>query len=108
MYEIDIKQINSSFDNLTQLQQSNWIDKRTRAIIIQINLYNPNANLFAYCTILFEMLPTGTILKYTVFNKFKLYYENSFFIIFDIVYIAIITFFLLKEIRKIRKIGFKV
>ena len=45
--------------NLSQLHQFNWIDSQTRAVIIQISLYNPNVNLFVSLTILTEFLATG-------------------------------------------------
>jgi len=45
--------------NLSILQQSNWIDQRTRAVIIQLNLYNPNSQLFTLVTLLTEFLPSG-------------------------------------------------
>ena len=45
--------------NLSTLQQLNWIDQRTRAVIIQMNLYNPNSQLFTLVTLLTEFLPSG-------------------------------------------------
>ena len=49
-------------NNLTFLQSSNWIDRQTKAVFIEFNLYNPNIGLFSYCYILFEILPTGNLI----------------------------------------------
>jgi hypothetical protein len=66
-------------------------------------------NLFAYCTILFEFLPSGNILKSVQFTPFALYSNGTGFSLLasacEIVYIAIISFFALKEIRSLIKLG---
>jgi hypothetical protein len=33
-------------NNLSQLHQLKWIDNYTRAVLIQLSLYNPNVQLF--------------------------------------------------------------
>jgi hypothetical protein len=53
--------LNELRTNLSQLHQLNWIDSRTRAIIIQMNIYNPNANLFGSLSLLTEFLSTGGV-----------------------------------------------
>lgn len=45
--------------NVSALKKLSWLDMRTRAVIIQMSLYNPNVNLFIFVTILAEFLPTG-------------------------------------------------
>ena len=45
--------------NLSQLRQLAWIDNRTRALLIQFALYNPNVQLFTSVTLLVEFLSTG-------------------------------------------------
>jgi hypothetical protein len=47
--------------NLSQLHRANWIDSQTRAVIIQISLYNPNVNLIVSVTFLSEFLATGGV-----------------------------------------------
>lgn len=49
-------------NNLTQLEELGWIDHRTRAVFFDFTLYNPNINLFAYCSFVIEVLPSGTII----------------------------------------------
>ena len=45
--------------NLSQLRELQWIDARTRAVIIQFPLYNPNVQLFTSATLLVEFLSNG-------------------------------------------------
>ena len=47
--------------NLSALHQLGWIDQRTRAVIIQLNLYNPNLRLFTSVVLLVEFLATGAL-----------------------------------------------
>jgi hypothetical protein len=95
-----------------QLQNLNWTDKRTRAIVIEFAVYNPNINVFAYCTILFEFLPTGSVIKQIHFSSFSLYDTgaSAFYLFFDFMYIVIIALFMIREIISLvqkRKLYFK-
>ena len=47
--------------NLTKLHQLEWIDDRTRAVSIEMTLYNPNVQLFTSIILLAEFLSTGGI-----------------------------------------------
>ena len=51
-------------NSLSALQKMNWIDQRTRAIFFDFTLYNPNVDLYAYCSFSFEILPSGTIIPF--------------------------------------------
>jgi len=59
--------------NLSQLHQLGWIDKQTRAIIIQLTLYNPNVELFTSVTFLIEFLSTGGIYPQSRFEPMNFY-----------------------------------
>jgi hypothetical protein len=59
--------------NLSELHQLGWIDKLTRAIIIQLSLYNPNADLFTSATFLIEFLSTGGIDPQSRFEPMNFY-----------------------------------
>jgi polycystin domain-containing protein len=66
-------------NNLSVLHQLGWIDKKTRAIIIQLTLYNPNVQLFTSCTLLTEFLSTGGIYPQSRFEPMNFYGKFSFF-----------------------------
>jgi hypothetical protein len=54
--------------NLSELHQLRWIDEQTRAVIIQLSLYNPNAQMFTSVTLLAEFLSTGSVLPSSRFE----------------------------------------
>ena len=49
-------------NNISQLHELGWIDGKTRAVIIQCSLYNPNAQIFTAVTLVAEFLSTGGII----------------------------------------------
>ncbi len=53
--------------NFSFLEQNNWIDAQTRALFVEFSLFNPKINMFVYSSMLFEFLPTGSILQSTRF-----------------------------------------
>lgn len=58
--------------NLSFLRDLSWIDVHTRAVIIQMNLYNPNLDLFVFATILAEFSPTGAVFPSARFEPLSL------------------------------------
>ena len=65
--------------NLSQLYQLSWIDNLTRAILIQISLYNPNANLFTSVSLLTEFLSTSAIDPQSRFEPINFYGKFLFY-----------------------------
>ncbi len=64
--------------NLSLLNQLEWIDEHTRAVIIQLTLYNPNVQLLTSATLLAEFLSTGGVFPSSSFQPIH-FYSNSFF-----------------------------
>ena len=90
-------------NNLTLLQKMKWIDRQTRAIFIQIVTFNPNINLFAYITILFEVLPSGNVINSIVINPINLYYNSNFLFILLIIYSILMILYFLNQFKKLIK-----
>jgi hypothetical protein len=53
--------LNDLHENLTLLRQLLLIDKQSCAVMIQLNLYNPNTNFLTSITFLFELCVTGEV-----------------------------------------------
>jgi hypothetical protein len=68
--------------NLSELHQLEWIDDKTRAVIIQLSLYNPNVELFTSVSFLIEFLPTGGIYPQYRFEPMNF---NGNFILFSLI-----------------------
>jgi hypothetical protein len=90
--------------NLTLLESLDWIDRQTRAVFVEFSLFNPNLNLFCYCNILLEILPTGNLLLSSHFSPINLLDISknnfvSFRVIFNLIYLMMICFIMFKEAR---------
>lgn len=77
LYEFRGK-MNDMLTNVSALKELSWLDMQTRAVIIQLSLYNPNVNLFTFVTILAEFIPTGGLYPSARFEPISLlnYYEG--------------------------------
>jgi hypothetical protein len=92
------KQIISGFKNL---QDHHWIDRYTRAVFLTFGLYNPNVNLFVYCSLLLEQLPTTLeLILRPSFQPFKLVYlYTGADLIYCLIYLILIIYYMYVEIK---------
>ena len=58
---------------ITQLKADNWIDKQTRAIIVEFSLYNANTNLFTVAKVVMETPETGGFWAKQLVESFRPY-----------------------------------
>jgi hypothetical protein len=97
--------------NVTLLQNNSWIDRYTRAVMIEFSIYNPNINLFIVVEIMAEFLPSGAVLTSSRFDPINLLNFNTGFssliVACDIIYVIFIVYFMFQEIREICKQGKK-
>ncbi|CAF3950096.1 unnamed protein product, partial [Rotaria magnacalcarata] len=89
--------------NLSLLRELSWIDMQTRAVIIQISLYNPNVNLFIFVTIIAEFLAGGDVFPSARIEPLSLlnYLQDSFKFICGAIYMIFIIYYMQREIRSI-------
>jgi hypothetical protein len=94
--------------NVTQLHQLGWIDEKTRAIFIQISLYNPNVQLFTSATFLTEFLSTGGIYPQFRFEPMNfLAFTSLTQMICLIVYMLIIIYLMWIEFESLIELKWK-
>ncbi|CAF1484404.1 unnamed protein product, partial [Adineta steineri] len=94
--------------NLSTLHQLDWIDEKTRAVFIQLTLYNPSVQLFTAVTLLAEFLPTGGIYTTARFEPINFYTFTSILqLVCTILYIFFIIYFMVIEIRLVFKLKLK-
>ncbi len=64
--------------NITKyLNTLKWIDAQTSALFVEFTLFNPNVNLFVYCSILFEITASGSFVNSAQLNSVDLYTINQ-------------------------------
>ena len=96
-------------NELSTLQQLSWLDKRTRAIFIEFTLFNPNVNLFTFCTLLIEIIPSGNVITSVQFISMNLWSPAREVAITSCVavYIVIILVLMTEELSQIKHLGFR-
>ncbi|UJR27882.1 hypothetical protein I4U23_009147 [Adineta vaga] len=86
--------------DLAQLHQLQWIDAQTRAVLIQMNLYNPNIPIFTSVVIIIEILPSSGVFPSARFEPLDLYvFDTVAQIICVVIYFLFIIYFMIMEIR---------
>jgi hypothetical protein len=80
--------------NLSELHQLNWIDSQTRAVMIQLSLYNPNVQLFTSVILLVEFLSNGGLYPQSRFEPLSFQGLNSFFLSFSFHHSLLFSFYI--------------
>ncbi|CAF2697487.1 unnamed protein product [Rotaria sp. Silwood2] len=94
--------------NLSKLHELKWIDDKTRAIFIQLTLYNPNIQLFTSVIFLVEFLSTGSISSTARFEPLNFYIFTSVLqLVCTICYMFFIIYFIIIEIRLLFELKLK-
>ena len=97
--------------NLSLLQQLNWIDRQTRALLIEFTVYNPSINIFSFNTFTLELMPTGNIDVMVRFDPLKLFQTTNsataFSLACNLLYLVFIVYFMVKEGKALYKLRLK-
>ncbi|XP_053382148.1 uncharacterized protein LOC123562231 [Mercenaria mercenaria] len=93
--------------NLTRIRHEDWLDLRTRAIMLEFTVYNPNSNLFASAVMITEFPAFGAAVARSEFKIFRLQsYVGGFAIVvifFEVLYCCFTIFFFVRCIKKVKK-----
>ncbi|UJR25593.1 hypothetical protein I4U23_006937 [Adineta vaga] len=101
VHEIRGSNIDAIRNGIRNLRTHHWIDRYTRAVFLTFGLYNPNANLFVYCSFLLEQLPiTNTVIFQASFQPFKLVqlYTGTE-LLYCLSYLILIIYYMITEIK---------
>ena len=56
---------------MEELEDLQWVDQFTRSVFVEFVLYNPNVNLFAMVTVIFETPMTGNLQGEVLVHSFR-------------------------------------
>ncbi|XP_061191553.1 uncharacterized protein LOC133199700 [Saccostrea echinata] len=59
------RSLTEAHDLVHHLVEYRWVDRHTRALFLELNLYNPNINIFTYAMFIAEFIETGGILPWS-------------------------------------------
>ncbi|CAH1238914.1 PKD1L3 [Branchiostoma lanceolatum] len=86
----------------TFLQQHNWLDERTRAVFVELILYNPHANLFSVVTIVVEFTQLGAAFTTGDIVSLRLIQHDAILLLALRVLMAIfLVFFAVKQVKNV-------
>lgn len=90
---------------ISNLRKHGWIDRQTRAIMLQFSIYNPNTGYISIATYHYEILPTGYGNPFPVIDTLLLTSTQTgfyqFYLICQLLFIIMVALFVLKEVFKI-------
>ncbi len=66
-----------SLDIIQNLQNQGWIDRQTRAIVVEFLVYNPNVNIFTFVALVAEFHTAGGTVHYSNLYLMKAYSLGS-------------------------------
>ena len=71
------KHLNTSRDIVDDLADNNWLDERTYALLVELNVYQPSTELFSVVIIVFEATETGVFAPWVTISSSRLYLYHS-------------------------------
>ena len=90
---------------ISNLRKFGWIDRQTRAILLQFSIYNANTGYLSIATYYFEILPTGYGNPFSTIDTLVLTSTQTgfyqFYLICQLLFIIMVFLFVLKEVYKI-------
>ena len=92
---------------ISNLHKYRWIDRQTRAVLLEFVIYNANTGYLSISTFVNEILPTGYGNAFAKIDTFPLtstatgFYQ--FYLICQLLFIIIVILFVLREMYKIYK-----
>ena len=96
---------------LNNIQNKDWIDAHTRAVLVEFTLYNPNADLFSVVVIIFEFSNVGGVFPNHHIFTTKLYHYSTnlgpYVVVCEILFLLFNIAFTFIEIRRFKKLGRK-
>ncbi|XP_062900047.1 polycystin-1-like protein 1 isoform X3 [Mobula hypostoma] len=100
---------NEAYATLLALKKTKWIDRYTRAVIVEFTLYNPPTNLFTIVSLLAELPPSGGILSLVHIESVRIYQENTlldyFIMAFELLFLVLILLHLYLQVCRMTQKG---
>ncbi|CAG5115237.1 unnamed protein product, partial [Candidula unifasciata] len=78
---------------IQEMKKYFWVDRQTRAVILEFTLYCPNVDHFVHVTLLAEFLETGGVIPYVSIYPFTVYDPPGFFGTYILICEILYTFF---------------
>ncbi|XP_035677372.1 polycystic kidney disease protein 1-like 2 [Branchiostoma floridae] len=94
---------------LADLKSNHWIDKRTRAVIVEQFVYNGNLDMFTSVTVVFEFTEISGVFSHRHLHTFRLHQQPGtigyIYVLLEIIYVIFLLYSLWKEAKTAREAG---
>ena len=97
----------TGFSIIENLQNSNWLDKQTRVVIMEFSVFNPSVNILAVATYFYEVEASGLKAPSSTADVISLYSSETasyqFYLICMFLFIVFVLLYLGRECYKLCK-----
>ncbi|XP_019633523.1 PREDICTED: polycystic kidney disease protein 1-like 2 [Branchiostoma belcheri] len=94
---------------LTDLKANEWIDKQTRAVLLEQIVYNGNLDMFTSVAVVFEFTEMYGVFTHRHLHTFRLHQQQGtigyIYVLMEITYVIILLYSLWKEVKTARAGG---
>ena len=101
----------TGFSVVENLKTNEWLDRQTRAVIVEFSAFNPSVNVLGIATYFYEVEASGYSAPFTRIDVISLYSTESasrlFYSICVLLFIVFVLFYLGRESYKFYKLGFR-
>lgn len=96
----------SAYRVLKNLEENSWIDENTRAVFLEVLIFEPSSSFFSAVTYLFEKTSMGGAFTYVSVKTMSLYGARSYglqslYAICELTIILIVIYFVIAELIKL-------
>lgn len=96
----------SAYRVLKNLEENSWIDEKTRAVFLEVLIFEPSSSFFSAVTYLFEKTSMGGAFTYVSVKTMSLYGARSYglqslYAICELTIILIVIYFVIAELIKL-------
>ena len=101
----------TGFSIIENLKTNDWLDRQTRAVIVEFSAFNPSVNVLCIATYFYEFEASGYSAPFTRIDVISLYATESasqqFYLICVLLFIVFVLLYLGREGYKLYKLGFR-
>lgn len=87
----------TGLDIIETLQRHRWLDRQSRAVILELSIFNPPTNLIAVATYFYEIQPSGYSVPFEMIEIISLYFEETglrqFYLVCILIFIIFVSLF---------------
>ncbi|XP_019628325.1 PREDICTED: polycystic kidney disease 2-like 2 protein [Branchiostoma belcheri] len=98
----------STMKKIEVLKNNTWIDRYTRAVMVEFTVYAEGTNLLSSVNLMFELSTTGAFFPHSTIATYRLFnYEGSrgiVVLVFQMLFVTLLVYVAIREFEKAKKL----